>query len=757
MKVKSPTEKATNQRFSQLLISRLSFLMSLVISISIIACSNQPSTKFELKTTYDEFAYFSAKTLDVTNAQYVASVLIGDTIAILGEVYAYADDDSLSAEYTLFLFDFEGSLISATNLNMSLDPNETIIGLSSSSEGNIVIFTEAFGTDGNTISDITIQVTVRTMDATGNILGEPVLIQGKYGNTISNIFMDAEGYISVIVTGHVYVYDRVGELLYDIKSNKISGNAFLINGVVLIESYKTKNDGSFQDNYYPLDNMYREFGSPVDFTKPMASGLDYFGCRDGLFGVNEVGVYAYDFASENMNPVLRWSQSDFTFQYEQAQVCILSQNAIIVMNETGINLLVREETNPNEGKKIVEIGGVDLDQYPELATAAVAFNENSTDYLIEFRDYMKDLAVIDAGGDRSKAITQLNLDILSGEGPDILVSSFLLPTSAYESQGIFVDLYTKMDSDTSFHREDFAQNIFSICDTNGQLFKLGTKFTIWGLVGAKSVIGDRTGWTMDEFNAVIASLPDGVVPMNSGNTQTDILNFICACDMQSFVDYSTGEVNFDNDDFYRLLEFAKTYGLDDENPQYNRESPDVAVDVYFFSSLSAYNDEAFYLGGPVSVLGFPSENRSGASVGFPFQFSILSDSDAEDAAWIFIKSLLTEEAQMAASIDPEGFEAYIPIRTSVIEAKIESALDPTEEESEYFAYSGQYQTQPLTEETAKDFLDLINDIDSSLIADSDILSIIKEEAPAYFNDQKTAKDVAALIQNRVQTLVYEKR
>lgn len=754
IKLHLSNDKTFAHKRSHILFHGLSLILSIAMLMSVFACSSNQSTKLELKTTYNEFKYFSAKTLDVKAARYVASVLTGDTITILGAIDSSSDDGNLNTDYELLRFDFEGSLLSSTNLDISLDPNETIIGLSSSTEGNVVIFSEALGKDGTTINDITIQVTLRTMDTTGNLVGEPVLIQEKYGNMISNIFMDSEGNISVIVTGQVNVYDNMGKLLYDIEDDKISGNAFFINGVVWVESYVYKNDGTLIDNYYPLDNMQKKFGTPVDFTKPITSGFDCLGCRDGLFAVNEVGIYAYDFASMKMNPVLQWSQSDFAFQYEQAQVCVLSKDVIIVMNDTRINLLVREMTNPNEGLKTITIGGMNLDQYPELAIAVASFNENNTDYLIEVRDYMKDLAVIDAGGDRSKAITQLNLDILSGEGPDVLVSDFLLSTSSYESQGIFVDLYKMMDNDASFHRDDFAQNLFSICETNGQLFKLGTKCFIEGLSGAKAVIGDRTGWTMDEFDAMISSLPEGIVPMNSNNTQTDILG---RCDVLNFVNYATGEVNFDNDDFYRLLDFAKTYGLDDENPAYSTESPQIAFKMCLISSLAAYNDEAFYLGGPISVFGFPSENRSGASVGFPFFLSILSDSDTVDASWIFVKSLLAEDAQMAASIDSEGFEAYIPIRISVIEAKIEAALHPTKDELEYFAYSGQYQTQALTEETVNDFLDLIYNANSLTITDLDIINIILEEAPAYFNDQKTAKDVAALIQNRVQTIVYEKR
>ena len=40
--------------------------------------------------------------------------------------------------------------------------------------------------------------------------------------------------------------------------------------------------------------------------------------------------------------------------------------------------------------------------------------------------------------------------------------------------------------------------------------------------------------------------------------------------------------------------------------------------------------------------------------------------------------------------------------------------------------------------------------------DREISNIVLEEAAAYFAGQKTSGEVVALIQNRVQTLVYER-
>ena len=62
----------------------------------------------------------------------------------------------------------------------------------------------------------------------------------------------------------------------------------------------------------------------------------------------------------------------------------------------------------------------------------------------------------------------------------------------------------------------------------------------------------------------------------------------------------------------------------------------------------------------------------------------------------------------------------------------------------------------MTEESAQAYRALVDSLDSIMIMDNAVNSIILEEVPAYFNDQKSDKDVSALIQNRVETLVRER-
>ena len=53
------------------------------------------------------------------------------------------------------------------------------------------------------------------------------------------------------------------------------------------------------------------------------------------------------------------------------------------------------------------------------------------------------------------------------------------------------------------------------------------------------------------------------------------------------------------------------------------------------------------------------------------------------------------------------------------------------------------------------FIDQIEHIDRKIATYPAILTVVKEEAAAYFAGQKSADDVAAVIQNRVMLILQE--
>jgi hypothetical protein len=51
---------------------------------------------------------------------------------------------------------------------------------------------------------------------------------------------------------------------------------------------------------------------------------------------------------------------------------------------------------------------------------------------------------------------------------------------------------------------------------------------------------------------------------------------------------------------------------------------------------------------------------------------------------------------------------------------------------------------------------LVSGVDTIIVSDNELISIVLEEAPAYFYELKSAEDVAEIIANRVQILINER-
>ncbi|MDE7046009.1 MAG: hypothetical protein K2O97_13585, partial [Acetatifactor sp.] len=140
-------------------------------------------------------------------------------------------------------------------------------------------------------------------------------------------------------------------------------------------------------------------------------------------------------------------------------------------------------------------------------------------------------------------------------------------------------------------------------------------------------------------------------------------------------------------------------------------------------------------------------------------FSICRNSGDPEAAWDFIKSCLTVDAQREM--------AGIPLLRSVSEERIQEALSIEYEtidgiKKEKIQYrilaEGEATTELscITERDAEIYRSIIENTRRSYSNDPGMMEIIMEEAGAYFEKGKDASAVAGIIQNRVGIYVSER-
>ena len=236
----------------------------------------------------------------------------------------------------------------------------------------------------------------------------------------------------------------------------------------------------------------------------------------------------------------------------------------------------------------------------------------------------------------------------------------------------------------------------------------------------------------------------------------------------SFIDANSGKVQFDSPEFINLLEIVKAYSVPDEEPNavssvpidFNSQSAFLSGEYCFYEIpgdtpwLYSACDNICGSSG-ATFTGYPSITGSGPLGNLAYSIGIVDNGKGADGCWAFLKSMLTEENQrnLTATISGDSFRLN-PILSSLLDEYIETStngIDPGQTIDMF-----DQEAKPVTAEQAKEYRELIDGITMISQNDREITGIILEEAAAYFNGQKTSEDVAQLIQNRVQTLVYER-
>ena len=675
--------------------------------------------------------------------------------------------DVTSGEFTtksmILLIDKTGNKTAEIDMNKEIGSSGIVIYMAADADGNLSAFVEDNSTE-------TRKYLMYEFSSAGTRIGTLTELQTGEDLVISSAAIDKSGDIYLASSGQITVLDSTGQEKYIISDDKIENYIYFIGDKLYAESSKsTKLDTDGKPNlYYPVDTDTRKLGEAIDISRYRYSGNIIAGSA-GFFVNSAAGVYAVDLESKEQKELLQWKNTDADMSlYGTGQTAVLSDDVIVCtgQNQTVsgmpcfLGIFTRQQNNPNAGKRVIVLGGVGIAGGTELSAAIYTFNKENKEYRIEVKDYAAEFnktryefTYDEALDELQRLCTVMQQDVESGKGPDIIFDYGSMSFNLLESKGLLADLYPLMEKDSGFKKDDYLPSIFTLCEKDGKLSKMIVNFDISLLAGARTVVGDRSGWTVNSFNEMADSLPEGVAPL-AGMSQSQLLSASLSGSLQSFADVSSGKADFNSASFLSMLEFAKTYGIKDTPDNNNivaivddldlaRNHALALAHCYIHSAYDYERIEAAF-GEPVSIVGYPSPDLAGALCVPGGIFAATSSSKYPDAAWDFAKILLSESIQENVS--------GIPVLKSAFEKQIDNAIDPPEDMLKYGIVSG-----PMSETQVKSYRDLVYGLNTLASADREILGIIMEEAPSYFFDQKSAEDVAALIQNRVQTLVDERQ
>ena len=247
--------------------------------------------------------------------------------------------------------------------------------------------------------------------------------------------------------------------------------------------------------------------------------------------------------------------------------------------------------------------------YANVVQRITAFNAQSTDCYVKLVD-------LSEGGSLTaeQALTKLNTQILSGEGPDMLVLTGSLSPFPFIRQGLLRDFREDLEADPDMRLEDIvlADAIMSDC---GGLYVMADSFTMETRIGLRSRFGDAWGWSFDDYRRIDAETPEGKMVMYN-LTLDYFLRMAVSRYLRQGIDWANSTCDFDNPAFVQVLEATRDVRETPEDPENMVFGMTLLADGYEATELVMLNTvtdlakESRRVGQPVSVIGFPTPDGS---------------------------------------------------------------------------------------------------------------------------------------------------
>ena len=414
----------------------------------------------------------------------------------------------------------------------------------------------------------------------------------------------------------------------------------------------------------------------------------------------------------------------------------------------------------------------------------VDFNRSGTPYRIEVRDYSE----YSTEEDYQAGIKKLNTEILAGKAPDI-INTDSLPIRQYGAKGILEDLWPFIENDQDIGgREGLMDRVFTAAEQDGKLYQIFDAFSIATVTGSPSVVGDRTSWTLQDLQDALAKMPEGCAVFNEYNTKSNMLTLVMSMNLDSFLNWDTGECRFDSEEFKALLAFCDNFPLeydwessqsgDYDEPTRIAEGRQMLVTEHISDFKSIQMQKAIF-GGDITYIGFPVEDGGvGSSFSVNSGLAMSASCADKEGAWTYMRQLLLPQYAGNENASHWGGHNGFPSNKADFQWMAEQSMipdgyktdedgnqildedgNPIEESHSTWGIGNNFtiSVYATKQEEYDQIMDLYNQVDRMSGSDNNVYDIVTEVSGSYFAGDRSLDDAASLIQNKVTTYVNESR
>ncbi len=646
-------------------------------------------------------------------------------------------------------------------------------------DGSMVILYESYFEDYSDPNNLIFEnhFDLFRWDALGNLIYQKDMIEGsedEYAYFYArNMIENADGSLTIISgDNEIITIDAQGQ-----ETSRVMLND---NGSINMGQILAARDGSLYVTIYSddwmnisfssLDKTTGEIGDKLETPAGLANYSMYTGSTTDFVLGNSMGVYTYNVGDAEPKKVMDFINSDIA-TYSMSNVTFIDDKSFVanyydsVDYKTHVAVFTYVDPANIPDKSAIVLGCQYLGS--DIKGQVINFNKTNSKYRITVKAYAED-------GDYEQALTKMNNDIIGGQMPDIMVIESNQDISSWVNKGLLADVRALIAADPELSKVEFLENVWDAFSINGNLYTVVPNFTVQTYVAKASLVGNKTGWTMSEFQQFMKTLDSDVLPWGSdGLVRDSFLYYMMLYCGSDFVDVNTGTCNFQSEEFISMLEYAKslpTEYTDDYWENYDwtlyesqyREDRAVLMNLY----ISRISDLVYTihgrLGDEATFVGFPGINGN-SSIIQPgsYQYVISAKSENIDGAWEFLRYFLTDEYQNSDDM------WSLPVSKSVFIAKAEESMEKpywidaegnkVEYDNTYYMNGEELVLEQFSQAEVDAICEFIFSVNKRSYYNQDIINIVNEEAASFFDGQKSARDVAAIIQSRVQLYVDENR
>ncbi|GGD55403.1 hypothetical protein GCM10010911_11330 [Paenibacillus nasutitermitis] len=353
--------------------------------------------------------------------------------------------------------------------------------------------------------------------------------------------------------------------------------------------------------------------------------------------------------------------------------------------------------------------------------------------------------------DYEKYIKTTNTALLSGKGPDIFEISSL-PIDDYVSKKLLLNMDESMKQDKTLAKSDLQMNILDVLKQDGGMYAMPLGFSLRAFIGdgdsIKNTNVDDKHWTWKEFEETSKKLGGNGTERRyalANDPPEFLLQEMIVDKYSEFVDHIAKKAMFDSPLFVEVLkQIKKMY----DDKVMTSEPADIGKQMFYSTVLRSPADfinvlHQFYSNPKLMQ---KPEQKGGTRIITESRFAIQAKSSVKEEAWKVISFLLSEEGQSLQ--ERQGF--------SLLKSVNEKQLNDIQKQVKSGAYKLPDGKAPkVSDEEFTQFKQFIHTANNFAMVDGRVISIIGDESRAFFSEQKSAEEVAKLIQNKVTTLLNE--